>query len=422
MTAISLQDIDKQEHFELLEALDKINQVIAQSDSLETMLQKVLEKVLDILNCDRSWLLYPCDPNSLSWSVPMERNRPHWPGAGKLDNLPMTPEVSEVIDVMSQAESSVVFDETNECFRKSKYRAQFSIDSQLLICLRPKIGKPWILGFHHCETNSQISQRDIKIFEAISKRISDSLSTLLSLKQLTESEERFRTLVEHAPEAIFVLDTRQEKFVQVNDKLSSLLGYSKADLINRHWKELVSVSPQEEVLFQSCLVGKTPSIECEFIDSQNRPISCETKLVALPSSHNHLIRGSVTDITQRKKTESIMRQLTGAVTQMDDAIAITNRYGIIEYVNPSFERITGYSSADILGQNLSILRSDQHCDQFYKDFWTTITAGNVYYDTFINRRQNGTLYHEKKSVSPIIDESGRITHYISSGREISKAT
>ena len=401
----------------LLQSLEKISQLITQSDNLETMLHDVLNEILNALDCDRAWLLYPCDPDSETWHIPMECTRPEWPGAGVLENLPMTPDTAQIFRRILNTDSVIIFDREHDAeWRDSPVTEQFSIQSQMTICLRPKVGKPWVLGIHHCRSMHAFTSYEIALFESISRRISDSLSTLLMLQDLSESEARFRVLVENAPEAIFVLDTDTEKLIQVNDNLIKLLDIPQEILLDHPWKEVIPEQQDMDEIFQRCLVGDTPCIEWSF---QAGEIICEVRLIRLPASKQNLIRGSITDITVRKRAETQMRKLSSALQQTDDAIVITDPNGIVDYVNFAFERITGYSSEEVLGKNLKMIRSDKHSDDFYQRLWQTIALGKVFSDVFINRKQDGTLYYEEKTISPLKDENGQITNYISVGRDIS---
>jgi PAS domain S-box-containing protein len=101
-----------------------------------------------------------------------------------------------------------------------------------------------------------------------------------------------------------------------------------------------------------------------------------------------------------------------AVEAIDESVVITNPAGIIEYVNPAFEEITGYTRQEVLGQNTRILKSGQHPAEFYTELWATISGGEVWRGRMINRKKDGTLYEEKATISPVLDEEGRICHYV----------
>jgi two-component system, cell cycle sensor histidine kinase and response regulator CckA len=123
---------------------------------------------------------------------------------------------------------------------------------------------------------------------------------------------------------------------------------------------------------------------------------------------------------QRKLAEVSLRKLSCAVEQTGDAIMITNSEGIIEYVNPAFESLTGYSSAEALGQTPSILTSGQQAPALYRELWETISIGNVYHNILVNRKKNGELYYVDESISAIRDTAGSITHFVSNGRDLTK--
>lgn len=97
---------------------------------------------------------------------------------------------------------------------------------------------------------------------------------------------------------------------------------------------------------------------------------------------------------------------------------ITNFDGLITYVNAAFEKITGYSAADVIGQRPSILKSGEHEEDFYARVWTALKQGRSFRGVFINRNKNGLLFHEEKTISPITNRAGVITHYVSTGRNV----
>ncbi len=124
------------------------------------------------------------------------------------------------------------------------------------------------------------------------------------------------------------------------------------------------------------------------------------------------------DITERKKAEETVRKLSRAVKQSGSGIVITDLEGTIEYVNPAFTQITGYTLAEALGQNPRILKSGQQPSETYREMWQTITAGQVWQGEFINKKKNGELYWEYMTISPVKEENGRLTHYIAIKEDI----
>jgi len=122
---------------------------------------------------------------------------------------------------------------------------------------------------------------------------------------------------------------------------------------------------------------------------------------------------------QRESAGAYMRKLSSALEQAADAVIITDQERLIEYVNPAFEKLTGYNREEVLGQKTYFLRSGVHDETFYDELWKSISAGIVYRGILINRKKNGTVYHEQKTITPLKDDQGVITHFIATGHDIS---
>jgi diguanylate cyclase (GGDEF)-like protein/PAS domain S-box-containing protein len=122
--------------------------------------------------------------------------------------------------------------------------------------------------------------------------------------------------------------------------------------------------------------------------------------------------------TGRKKEEEKSRILSSVVEQTDDSVLITDREGVIEYVNPAFEKRTGFSKEEALGQTPRIVKSGEQGATFYQQLWETISTGRVFRGVLINRRKDGSLYYEEKTITPLKDGNGTITHYVSTGKDI----
>ncbi|MDZ7753871.1 MAG: PAS domain S-box protein [Gammaproteobacteria bacterium] len=152
-----------------------------------------------------------------------------------------------------------------------------------------------------------------------------------------------------------------------------------------------------------CFLGESP---------RNRPFtSADNELLKLMSRW-------VASELQRERADARMRKLSGALEQTADIVTITDRNRYIEYVNPAFERLTGYAQQEVLGRKTHFLRSGFHNAVFYNDLNDTINKGEVYRGTLTNRKKDGTLYYEQKTISPLKDRNGEITHFISTGRDI----
>ena len=127
-----------------------------------------------------------------------------------------------------------------------------------------------------------------------------------------------------------------------------------------------------------------------------------------------------TDITQRKREMEETARLAMVLEQMGESVVITDTMGTIQYVNPAFERVTGYSRTEAVGKNPRILKSGEQTPEFYRELWETITAGRVWSGRFHNRRKDGTIFVEEATISPVVDEHGSIVNFVAVKNEISE--
>jgi len=126
------------------------------------------------------------------------------------------------------------------------------------------------------------------------------------------------------------------------------------------------------------------------------------------------------DITERKQAEESLQKLSLAIEQMPVTVMITNREGIIEYVNPNFTKVTGFLSSEVIGKKPSLIKSEWHPPQFFSDLWNTILSGKEWRGEMRNRRKNGELYWESASISPVKGPSGEITHFVGVKEDITE--
>ncbi|MBI5149797.1 MAG: diguanylate cyclase [Candidatus Omnitrophica bacterium] len=122
----------------------------------------------------------------------------------------------------------------------------------------------------------------------------------------------------------------------------------------------------------------------------------------------------------KKQARLKMRFLSTAVEETADNVLIADRDGVILYINPAFERTTGYSKEEVLGKTPRLLKSGKHKASFYKDLWGTILSGKVFRGVLVNKRKNGELFHADHTITPIKDADGKITHFVSVWKDITE--
>ncbi|MGM0680637.1 MAG: PAS domain S-box protein, partial [Thermodesulfobacteriota bacterium] len=126
------------------------------------------------------------------------------------------------------------------------------------------------------------------------------------------------------------------------------------------------------------------------------------------------------DITERKEAETECQRLVTTIKQVADSIVITDHEGTILYVNPSFERITGYSRLEAIGENFIMLKNGVQDEPFYEKMWETLHRGETWRGHLTNRKKNGELYEEEATITPVLDENGEIKNFVAVKRDITE--
>lgn len=274
--------------------------------------------------------------------------------------------------------------------------------------------------------NEKLSS-EVELHNQTRKQLSKELENHSYSRTILQNQEKqFKALIENTAESIIIFDAETLQIQKTNRNALNLFPF----LNNTPNTALSTLFPDQQpdeydsfILFKKhitrALHQSVPMFIWSFIDpSTNENKICEVRLATLPDNHQSKIKASLIDITWRQKTEAMMQHLSMAIAQTADSVIITNKEGIIEYVNPAFEVTTGYSAHEVIGKTPHIINSGKHDNEFYKDMWNKILNGEIYRNVFINRHKNGSLYYEEKTISPVRDKAGVIINFVSTGKDI----
>jgi len=281
-----------------------------------------------------------------------------------------------------------------------------------------------VLGLLAVMHGKPISDHDHvqSLLQICAARAASELERLHAEQALRISEEDLRALAENANDGILVNSDGRHVFA--NRRLADLLGYTLEELRDTGIKELVHPDEYDKVTgrFRARMAGEPVPAQYETVfvakDGKAIPVEINAARTVWQGKPAGLV--FVRDFRERKKAEAEMRQLASAVAQTDDAIVVTDAGGFIEYVNPAFEAHTGYRREEAVGRTPSIVKSGVHDKAFYRELWGTLRRGEVFRAVFTNRRKNGELFYEEKTITPLKDEAGKITHFVSAGRDITE--
>ena len=267
---------------------------------------------------------------------------------------------------------------------------------------------------------------DIVAFQVTAGQVAVMFSDITTRKQteqkLKESEKKHRTIFQNIQDVYFEMAS-DTTILEVSPSVSKISQYEREDLVGKSIDHLVADEKIKntflKLLFEN---GELNDFDIPLKDKDGRLIYCSVNIKIETSSDGAPIKaiGSLRDITERKLAREHISKLERAVEQSPSSVVITDLDGNIEYVNPKFTEITGYTKEEALGQNPSLMKSGAHDKEFYKKLWDAIRTGNEWRGEFLNRRKDGSRFWEMASISPVRNDMNQITHYIAIKEDITE--
>jgi PAS domain S-box-containing protein len=251
----------------------------------------------------------------------------------------------------------------------------------------------------------------------------DSTSRKLAEEALRASEERHRLLFEGNLAGVLYASL-DGTVLDCNDALVRILGYdSRLELLGRNVSEFLPDPADREQIKGALREGKTLASFEKSVARKDGTfvwLLVKARLMDETSRQPAIVQATLIDITERKEAEAERLLLMTAIEQSADGIMITDSRGAIQYVNPAFTRVSGYSREEALGKNPRILKSGMHDEAYYRRLWKTILGGEIWQDEITNRRSDGSLYPEQMTITPVRDQRGEITHFIAIKEEVTE--
>lgn len=230
-------------------------------------------------------------------------------------------------------------------------------------------------------------------------------------RSLQESRETMRALLNSPPDFAYLLGL-DGIILALNDNAAQIFKRASDELIGKNVFDLLPKRVSEyrrKKMEMAVNLGKPFQFEDE---TRKRRFS--HSLFPIYNDQGVLYRMSIftRDITREKQLENESRRLTAAIEQSPESVIITDKKGVIQYVNPGFEKTTGYTREEAIGKNPRFLQSGKHDRGFYENMWKTLSQGRIWKGELINRRKDGTLIEEGASISPVKDDFGNVIHYV----------
>ena len=312
--------VRRQAHLWFLESMDQVNRAIQATNDLEQMMSDVLDAVIAIFNCDRAWLVYPCDPEATSWKVPMEHARPEFPGLFVLGlDLPVDPEIAKVFQTVRASDGPVRFGPESEHPLPAEAAKRFSIQSMIGMAIYPKGDKPYMLGLHQCSYPRVWTPQEERLFQEIGRRLEDELTSLLMFRNLGESERKLEEAQRLTHVGYWERDPDTD-LITWSDETYRIFGLQPQERIlnSAQLPELVHPEDKQivvEAVAEALRGGRRYDVEYRVVrpNGEARLVHSQGDVIRDESGRPRRMFGSVQDITERKRAEQrLMAQHTVA--------------------------------------------------------------------------------------------------------------
>jgi len=261
---------------------------------------------------------------------------------------------------------------------------------------------------------------------ALAAQFGQAVALGRSLGQLAESDELLRNAVEASPNGMVMADARG-RVVMVNRQTERMFGYAPGELAGQPLENLLPARHRTAHVGHRATFLASPHArpmgagrELFGLKKNGQEFPVEIGLAPVTRGGDHFVIASVVDITERRRAEERIRWLSLAVDQGPTAVVMTDITGKIEYVNPTFTEVTGYTLDDVRGKNPRILKGGVTPPDTYKDLWRTITAGRPWHGELLNRKKNGSAYWDATWVYPIRDAGGVVTRFLAIKEDVTE--
>ena len=221
------------------------------------------------------------------------------------------------------------------------------------------------------------------------------------------------------PEMIFIVDSDQ-KIVDHNISAATETGYSSVDLLHNSIE--IILQPEQRRVLMSILNTEygDQSLETKFVRADKNIMDVQVDLRRLYTAERFYSVLIAKDITEQKKKELDYLRYSNVIQHTVNPIQITDPSGKMIYVNPAFERASGFSKEELIGRNPRVLNSGRHSREFWKSVWDHITIQKVWVGELENRRKDGSPFHTELVISPIVDGNGHIVGFLGAHRDITE--
>jgi len=339
-------------HVRFLESMDRVNRAIQGAGDLDQLIADVLDATLEIFQCDRVYLIHPCNPDGPSWSVLAERTRPGYGSAAEtIRDVPMTVEYANRFRTLLEADGPVTFGPGGQHALPPGAR-RYGVESIMAIAVHPHADQPSAFGLHQCSSPRIWTPAEERLLQEIGRRLADGLASRFVLRSLRASEGRFRTFVDHATDAFF-LHARGGTILDVNQQACESLGYTRDELVGMS-PAAIDVETDLRSHFAMLDNGREIAFDSRHRRKDGSTFPVEVRIRPFKQDGKRYAVALVRDITQRKAAERALIEshslLNAVVEGTSGAVFVKDLDGRYLMINSAGARLFGLTLEDVIGR------------------------------------------------------------------------
>ncbi len=420
---------DRRDHIWFLESLDRLNRAMQGTNDVELLMSSVLDAVLEIFACDRSWLIYPCDPEAPSWRAVMEQTRPEFPGLFAIGRPePMDAEASAVFRMVRDARGAVLFGPEHEHPLPSVAH-KFGVRSQMVMPLFPKGDQPYAFGLHHCSRARSWTEKERRLFEETGYRLTDALTSVLMFRNLRESERRLGEAQRIARLGHWDRDL-EAGLVTLSDEACHFFGFRPEDrpFDIEAWDEawLARIHPDDRARIAEAMAvatrgGPPYDVEYRVIRPQGDTIIVKSRgdLKRNDAGKPCRMFGMSVNVTELRRAESALKaseaRFRTFVEHATDAFFLLDEQLTVLDVNGQACENLGYTRDELIGMHPPDFTVVEDCD--VPDLPQRLLAGEIVTFVTSHRRKDGSVFPVEIRSCYFQQDGGR---YLSIVRDITE--
>jgi len=413
-------------------AVIKASQAISDKILLDDLLDTLMRILLENAGANRGCLILPED-NELKIAVTAQVSEREIQVQQQGESLSSGSVPLSLINYVQRTRENIILDDTTGqgLFTDDPYLRQAKPES--VLCM-PILRQSNLLGLLYLENNLArgiFTPERVKVLELLSSQAAISLENAILYREqgraeeaLWISNEKYRAIFENSGTALGIIEEDTTLSI-CNQEFLKLAGARKSDVEGHlKWSDFVANADdlrrmQEYHQLRRIDPTSAPkTYEFKLRTQNDRLKDIIVSVTNIPGTTQTL--ASLLDITERKQAEEKVVMMATIIDQAAEGIILTDKNWVIQYTNPAFLRMTGYSHDEIIGQRTNLLKSEAHDENFYRNIRDTILRGDIWSGRIINKKKDGTPYEVDATGSPVRDDAGEIVNFVGIQRDITK--